>query len=177
MKILEKVKSVSKKQALLLASGAVVLSGTAFALVPNSKIGADEQTPIGIRVEDHEQRIGDLEEGLTDVKDQTNQNSADISVIQNNTGISPAPAVPKTSESSTANAIVDTPSAPVTVSEPTAPTNPMTIIAVSDIPVDLNTHQCDYTLYDKVQDRKLGVVNQPTSKPCQAVGQIYNRAL
>lgn len=174
MKIRDKLKSVSKKQALLIAGGVIVLGGSAFALTPNSPLKADEQTPLGTQVQEHEGRIGDLEDGLNETNDKVNQNSADISAVQRETGVAPAPAVPKSTPTQSGGSTTPSTPAPTPTPAP-APINPWTITAVSEYPHNATSHKCDYTVYDSVINKQIGVYIQPISQPCQQVGNVLVR--
>lgn len=155
-------------------TGLIALSGTGYALQLNQTTGANEVPPIYTQVEDHEVRIDSLE-GRADTTEATvEQNSADIQVIQQETGTSPAPTTTTTSGTT------EQPVTQTTTSEPApAPTpapepapHPRTITAVSEAPSTHGLHSCTYTLYDPIQSSRQGIVLQPESIPCHQVGEV-----
>lgn len=162
-----------------------LLTGSVFALTNNpTPAGSQVKTPIEIQVDNHEERIGALEEKTDATQTQVNQNGADITVLQNNTATAPAPTVDPVVtpviQQNTVQVPVDVPVAPdpvpvvvtpppvdpVPTPDPT-PINPKTIVAVTDTP-RTRDHACIYTLYD---GRKVTVYTG-NSVACQQVGEI-----
>lgn len=79
----------------LIITGAAVLTigGSALALQPSHSTVATEKSPLIAQVENHEERIGDLETKTDATQTQVNQNTADIAEVQTQTNIKPAPQV------------------------------------------------------------------------------------
>lgn len=155
----------------LLASAAILtLSVGGYALTPRTGIVAEEVPPIVAQVDNHEQRIGDLEVKTDKTQTQVNQNSADITKLQESTGTEPASTVSPTvtpvarTESSTATTTetstqTDATVEPTTttVTPPQPETNPYTITQVVDTP-ETYGHYCYYTLYNgKTKGVKTGM--------------------
>lgn len=85
---------MTTKKRLLTATAALgLVLGTGLALRPSGHTKATETPPIVAQVENHEQRIGDLETKTDATQTQVNQNTADIQQVQTGTGIKPAPTV------------------------------------------------------------------------------------
>lgn len=153
----------------------LVLGGTGYALIPETEIIAEDKPPIVTQVENHEERIGNLEVKTDDIATQVNQNTADIEAVRDFTNAPEAPQV--------APVVTPVTKPPETVSDPTtanAPTitpetNPLTIkkLNVDDnVSSDKNPtplRLCTYTLHDGSSR----AVYQPRDKECQAVGAIF----
>jgi len=93
---------------------ALVIIAVSISMILNPQATKSEFDVNGLndQVQNHEKRIGDLEDKTDKTQTQTNQNSADIKQLQNNTNTPPASTVPD----------VHTPVA--TVSPPTNPAPP-----------------------------------------------------
>lgn len=173
-----KVSPLSTKAKAGIATVSIVALGASGAAVQQfTTTGANEVPPIYEQVENHEGRITDLEGRQDTTEAKVEQNSNDIQVIQQETGVSPAPSTgsssPTTSDTTTSSPSTSEPvsqPAPEPTPEPTP--HPRTITAVSDTPNGNGTHTCDYTLYDKVQDAKSGVYIQSDGSPCYKVGEV-----
>lgn len=166
---------VRKKLIITAAITAAIASGTVA--IQQTKSGANEVPPIYEQVEQHEGRITNLEGRQDTTEAKVEQNSSDIQVIQQETGVAPASGSysPTTSTSTqtssgTAQSVPVSQPAPEPAPEP-AP-HPRTITAVVDAPSNNGLHSCDYTLYDRIEDSRQGTVMQPAEIPCHAVGEV-----
>lgn len=161
---------------------ATLLTGSVLAVTNNPRpVESQVKTPIEIQVDNHEERIGALEEKTDSTQTQVNQNSADITVLKNNTGTNstshsdpvqtPENEAPTPTEPDIIlNPVVEPTPIPDPIPEPTPepiPTNPKTIVAVTDTP-RARDHACIYTLYD---GRKITAYTGNTVA-CQQVGEI-----
>lgn len=167
------LKSKTRKiTALAGVAGILAVSGTVAALQINSPTGAEEVPPIVQQVNDHEERIGDLETRADSTDQQVGQNTSDIIVLQQATGTSPSTSAPASNGSGAmpAQPVATPPPAPAPV-EP--PKERDYITAVTDTPVDEHLHLCKYTLYDAALTKKLNDTYQSNSTPCKAIGTRY----
>jgi hypothetical protein len=167
MNIKNKIKSITKKQAIIAGAAVVVLSGTAVALRPTDT-GAEDKPPIITQVENHEKRIGDLEDKTDKTQAQTDQNTADITSQGGGSKPSTTTAAKTSSTSSTTSNPAQS-SSPA----PSSTTNPRTITSVQDDPsIGNGQHTCIYTLYDSVQSSQIGHYIQAVGSPCYSVGTV-----
>lgn len=139
------------KKILLTAISLIALtgSGVAYGVSQTSPTGADEVPPIVAQVENHEERIGDLETKTDNTQTQVNQNTADIGSLQNNTGTAPADTVEPvhTTVAQPTPSVELSPSPELEPEPEPEPIDPHTITAVTDTP-DTDLHNCFYTLYN-----------------------------
>lgn len=155
----------------------LALSGTTYALQQAVPAGADEVPPIYTQVAEHEERIGSLEGRADTTEAQVQENSDDITVIQQTTGAAPATRSTSGSSSSSTSTTPGTTApqepAPAPTPQP-APIDPRTITGVSEF-VTGGLRTCDYLLHDWHEDTYQGVVIQPAERPCHAVGGVLPR--
>lgn len=162
------------KKRILIATIASVtaLTGGVVALTPNKQIEAEDKSPIVIQVENHEERIGDLEVRTDDIETQVNQTTENVRVIQTETNIAPAEPVERV-----VTEIVRIPApeptktpqpAPTPVPEPIPEPHHLTILSVIDEAYNAEAHRCKYVL----QDGRTPRVITGISTPCQQVGSI-----
>lgn len=172
--VLAKVSPLSTKTKAGIATvSVVVLGATGVTLQQFATTGASDVPPIFEQVENHEGRINNLEGRADTTETKVEQNSADIQVIQQETGVTPAPTVTGRNPSQSTNPT--SPSAPVVadpIPTPVPTPNPRSITAVSDVSNGNGTHSCDYDLFDARQNAKSGVYIQPDSAPCYKVGDV-----
>lgn len=134
-----------KKLIIAGVASALLATGVGFALNDNpQELGADPKTPLEATVENHEERIVDLEVKTDETQTQVNQNTADIGQLQTGTGVAPADPV----------APVKTPvkqptpqPEPEPTPEPEPEPHPWTIISVTDTPLSIG-HSCNYVMYN-----------------------------
>jgi outer membrane biosynthesis protein TonB len=173
------------KRVTILSGLLVLTAGTALAMPNPAQVNSEDKTPLIIQVENHEERIGDLEVKTDNIQTQVDQNQADTTVIQQSTGIAPAPAVPQvktevkkpaptttttqepTAEPKTSTADPTPPpaQAPAPAPAPAPEPHRLTIMAL-DIEPYTYGWRCHYSLYDG----RTPTVN--SGIPCQAVGEI-----
>lgn len=77
----------------IIPASILLISGAVFAAKPDNQIVAEDKPPLVVQVENHEERIGDLETKTDATQTQVNQNTADIAEVQTQTSIKPAPQV------------------------------------------------------------------------------------
>lgn len=145
-----------------------IAGGTSYALTSPEDAGADEKPPIVLQVENHEERITDLEDKTDKTQTQVNQNTADINELQSGTGIEPAPEV------ETVHTVVNKPNIPDNnpPPEPEPEIDPYTITSVTDTPKSTG-HYCFYTL----ENGKTQGVNTGNTLACYEVGSILPKWL
>jgi hypothetical protein len=172
------MKAITTRAKAIIATGLIVaIGGTTAALQQVTTTGAEEPNPIIEQVGDHEVRIDSLE-GRADKTDaKVEQQSADIEVIQQETGVAPAapvPSSPQVAETETATtsqpAPAPTASEPAPAPAPEPAKNPRLIMGVSDRPTTPGMHGCNYTLYDPAQNVTSFI--QPVDVPCYGVGVV-----
>lgn len=166
------------KKIIITTAIATLLSGSVIVLT-NSSVPVDSQvkTPLELQVDNHEERITDLEVKTDNTQTQVNQNSEDIKVIQKTTNTPSAPAVETvvTPVAQPAPIIEPTPEpTPITDPAPTpeptpaptpTPINPKTIVVATQTPYKYG-YKCYYELYD---GRTLTV---NSGIECQKVGEL-----
>lgn len=159
------------KRLIIATATILTLSGATFALNrPQETLQAEDKSPLITQVENHEERISDLETKTDATQTQVNQNTADIGELQTHTNVKPAPQV---------QAVVTPVTKPApTVAETVAPApqpqpapDPRTITSVTDTPGEHehNGHTCTYTI---VKDNYPRVSIKPNGIPCLKVGDI-----
>lgn len=153
----------------------LAITGTTYAVHQAVTIGAEEPNPIIEQVGDHEVRIDSLEGRADQTEPKVAQSAADIQVIQQETGVAPAPTVSSGTQTTSGTTNTSTLATPTT--EPVSPTpapeppkNPRLITGVSDTPSTPGMHACDYTLYDPAQNVTAFV--QPVESTCYSVGEV-----
>lgn len=157
--------------ATLLTTSAFVFNG------PETQVDAGDRTPLEIQVENHEERIVDLEVKTDETQTEVNQTKADIKEVQHNTGIASAPVVERVItevkkievpiETKPTPTPAPTP-APTPVPEPIPEPHHLTILSVIDEAYNAEAHRCRYVL----QDGRTPKVLTGISFPCQEVGAI-----
>ena len=164
---------------IILSSALVSLITGGTMLLTNSPQTVESQvkTPLEIQVDNHEERITDLEVKTDGTQTQVNQNSEDIKVIQKSTNTSPAPAVePVVTPVAQPAPIIEPTPEPTPIPDPTpapeptpaptpTPINPKTIVVATQTPYKYG-YKCYYELYD---GRTLTV---NSGIECQKVGEI-----
>lgn len=172
------------KKIILGLASIITIGGAVLVAQTNESTVAEDKPPIVLQVENHEERIGDLEDKTDKTQTQVNQNTADISAIRTQTGTSAADPVeqvvtPIAQPETTSNTPPNNPAPdPDPVPQPTPELDPRLIMAMTDTPganPALNNHTCSYTLYSQEEDVKQGDVVQPNSMPCYQIGEVLPR--
>jgi hypothetical protein len=158
-----------KKLIIISSTILTIASGTSYALTRPAEIGADEKPPIVLQVENHEERIVDLEDKTDKTKTQVNQNSQDIGALQSGTNIEPTETVPEVKTPT------KKPTTPIVI--PSQPTpepviDPNTIIRV-EITEKSTGWYCNYFVHN---GKRIGV-NHGKTVPCYEVGTVLPRWL
>lgn len=168
------------KKIILSVASVLLIGGAGLALQPSEPTTAEDKPPLVIQVENHEERIGDLEVKTDKTQTQVNQNTADIEAVRQQTGTTAAEPVPTVTTPvaqpapSTAEQTTAVEPQPAPQPEP----DPRTVTAVVDTPgtnPELQNHSCKYTLYSAEETNKQGSVIQSASVPCYQVGDILPR--
>lgn len=159
-----------KKLLIISSTILTIASGTSYALTKPAELGAEEKSPLVLQVENHEERITDLEDKTDKTQTQTNQNSQDIGALQNGTGIAPTEPVEP----------VKTPTKQPQQSEPSEPQpqpepeiDPHTIIKVDITVKSTGNFYCKYYLENGTTQG----VSQGKTEPCYEVGTVLPRWL
>ena len=156
-----------KKLLIISSTVLTIASGTAYAINQPAEVGSEEKTPLVLQVENHEERITDLEDKTDKTQTQVNQNSQDIGALQNGTGIAPTEPVEP----------VKTPTKQPQQSEPQPQPepeiDPHTIIKVEITVKSTGNFYCKYYL----QNGKTMGVNHGSTVPCYEVGTVLPRWL
>lgn len=159
-----------KKLLIISSTILTIASGTSYAITRPSEIGADEKPPLVLQVENHEERITDLEEKTDETQTQVNQNSQDIGALQSGTNIEPTQPVPEVKTPT------KKPTTPIVI--PPEPTpepiiDPNTIVKVDISNTSTGNWYCRYYLHNG----KSTGVNHGKTEPCYAVGTVLPRWL
>ncbi|MDO8735707.1 MAG: hypothetical protein Q7K29_01295 [Thermoleophilia bacterium] len=88
---------VKKKPVIFTISGALFILIVTFGIVatrPTATKSEFDVNGLNDQVQNHEKRIGDVEDKTDKTQTQTNQNSADVNKLQTSTGTASAPTVP-----------------------------------------------------------------------------------
>lgn len=173
------------KKRIIIATIASVtaLTGGVVALTPNRQTEAEDKPPFIVQIENHEERIEDLEVRTDDIETQVNQTTENVRVIQTETNIAPAEPVERV-----VTEIVRIPAPEPTKTPQPAPTpapepviNPYTVVKVDTLAeqniryADKTNYSCTYHLHNGDRYWIKSTLNTRPDYKCQySVGDLFN---
>lgn len=159
---------LTKKTAGIAVAGVLAVTGvSAYALNSPDQIGASDVPPIVEQVNDHEQRIGNLEQKTDDIQTQVDQNSTVLGTHTTNSTTSLPTSNDPENTPTTNNTTEQAPTVQPTPEPSIDPYTIMTVVATPKPSMPGST-TCLYTL----QNGKQKIVNNGNNVPCFEEGTI-----